>query len=258
MTAEKNIATGIAAIKRPLGLSFAYGLLACLIAGVFFKGVSAIAASALLAISFGGLMQEFLEENRKAIWEEGRSPVAANSLLAFQFSSLFIGMFLAAGLFQLLAPEHLLSTPITRELAFRNEFWSLWRHNLQILVAGTVFTALYRAGGLVVILGWNAVNWAEALFAYVSEIYHLSGVLPVVLVGVSLLPHLLFELVAYVLAGMSGLFISKAFQKYSAHSQAFFRVSQACFVIMLTAVASLFLANCFEFYLAQRVFHLFG
>jgi uncharacterized membrane protein SpoIIM required for sporulation len=76
-------------------------------------------------------------------------------------------------------------------------------------------------------------------------------------VSCSLLPHLLFEAVAYVLAGMVGIFLSKALFKYPIFSDEFSRVAQACVFLLIISCALLALSVALEIYLAQSVFHSF-
>ena len=93
---------------------------------------------------------------------------------------------------------------------FRNEFLSLLGFNLKVLVVGFLLSALYRGGGLVLILSWNAFDWALALSGYARSIAESFGVLQSLVLLLGLSPHLALEAISYVVAGMAGVFLSKA------------------------------------------------
>lgn len=144
------------------------------------------------------------------------------------------------------------------DAAYRNQFSELLRFNFTVLFGGTVFSMLYRAGGLVTILAWNAINWSNSISSYVLEISDSVGTAFAALVSLSLLPHLILEVVAYVIAGMVGIFISKAVFKYKILSDEFSQVAKACMVLLLAASVTLLLSVTSEIFLAQYVFQKFS
>lgn len=240
---------------RPLGVSLFFGLLALVISGLYFPKVFDMTACALFAVSLANVLAEALEFNRLAIWDRKDSPIRANKKLAEEFTAIFLGMFFASVILQILYPNLFLPEIASIQEAFRNEFSALYQHNLYVLIASVFIAFIYRAGGLAIILSWNAVNWASTLTAYIFEIYSTQGILRALTVGLALMPHLILEVLAYVLAGMSGTFFSKGLFKYSPTSSEFHRVSWASTVLLIVSLLILLLANTSEIYLAQPIFH---
>lgn len=216
----------------------------------FFPGVYEMGASALISISIAHLMQNFLEHNRHLIWESKESPLRANALLAKQITTIFLGIFFASTLLNVYFAQSM-----NIEEVYKNTFTPLLFHNFQILIAGTIFALFYRSGGLVVILAWNALHWSKAIGTFAVQISASAGLAKAGIVVLSIMPHLLLEVIAYVIAGMSGVFLSKALTKYKPSSYEFYRVSAACLVLILVSFAILALSVTCEIYLAQKVFH---
>jgi len=236
--------------------SFAFALFSIWVAGRYFPGVEQMAACALIALGLASLLTKLLDANREAIWIKHVSPWSANRKLSFEFGSIFLAIFCAAAAVQFLFGETLVNVDL--ENIYRNEFYQLFMHNFQILITGTVLAVIYRAGGVVLILAWNALHWAEAIFSYILQIGSKVGVSKALLVLSSILPHLILEALAYVIAGLAGVFISIAVFKYRFGSAELYRVSVACLTFLLVAIGVLFLATTSEVYLAQKVFHSLG
>lgn len=239
----------------PFGISLFFGLLALGISGLYFPKVMEMTACALFAVSLSSFLNTALETNRIGIWEKQDSPFRVNKKLALEFTAIFAGMFVAASLLQILAPKSFLPEVSSIEEAFRNEFWPLYKHNLFVLMACILIAFLYRAGGLAIILSWNAIHWSTTLTVYLLHINENQGFVRSATVGVALLPHLILEVIGYVLAGMAGTFFSKGLFKYSLSSLELHRVSWACVVLLISSLILLLLGNTSEIYLAQPVFH---
>ena len=101
------------------------------------------------------------------------------------------------------------------------------------------------------ILGWNALNWSESIYQFVAASTGETGVISRLFLSAALLPHLITEVLAYVLAGMAGIFLSTAFAKYKLSSWEFFRVSRACVIILIAAAITLSAAAALEIWVAQ-------
>ena len=71
----------------------------------------------------------------------------------------------------------------------------------------------------------------------------------------AILPHLILEALAYVIAGLAGVFISIAILKYAIGSSELHRVSVACLTLLSVALAVLLLATATEIYFGQEIFH---
>jgi hypothetical protein len=242
-------------LKAPLVLASASTAVALLISRHYFHANLIMAASAFIALALVNRMNSFLEANRKAIWEDEESPLKANERLAKEITIIFLGIFLTAIFLQVVATDLFGVHSHASSLAFRNVFEALFTHNLSVLLIFIFLAALYRAGGLVIILAWNALHWSETLVAHFENITLRQGLVRAIGVALAIVPHLLFETIAYIVAGMGGVFLSKALTKYSLSSPKFQRVSVAVLMLWGGAVMLLLLATTFEVYLAQPIFH---
>ena len=70
------------------------------------------------------------------------------------------------------------------------------RKAIQGSKSGMFFCTIYRAGGLIIILAWNAIHWSNSISSYIYEISESAGLLFAALVSLALLPHLLLEVIA--------------------------------------------------------------
>lgn len=225
-----------------------------LICSLYFSEYLEISAAALISIGLGATLQAYLDENRTAIWKDKRSPYLANSVLALQLIGIFLGIFLPTVCFQ--AYSIVDAKPLFMELSasFDKGFILLFLDNVQIMFVGILFAFWYRSGGLMLLLAWQAVHWALSFHYHIVEIGSVQNSAAVFVMVAIIVPYLVLEVLAFVLAGMSGVFMSKALEKYSASSDQFIQVTRACIVILAIAIISLFLATVFEAQLAQKVF----
>jgi len=246
--------------KRRYFLSFFMGIIAASasvpVAAYFFVESVELAATALVAIFLIFQMRNVLDQNRKAIWELQESPWKANAVLTGEITAIFFGIFVATFFLKAAFPEQFSAHSVSIERYFRNEFQPLFEHNFQVLLAGFILSLIYRSGGLILILAWNAINWAVSILGVMEYLVARSST-GVILRGVYstlILPHLTLEIISYVIAGMAGVFLSIALFKYNFLSKKFFRVSRACLVLILVAVAVLLLATYVEIHIAQPAF----
>lgn len=202
------------------------------IARFYFGTVEMMAASSLMAISLMQFLKVLLEKNRREIWEEKKEPFQVNSELTLQFCALFFGICTFALLFQVIA-EGIGATRLDSREMYLSSIPRLISHNLQVLAAATCIGIIYREGGLVIILAWNALHWSESLVGHLSYFYDRAGIIALLLACVSVIPHLVLEVVAYVLGGIGGVFISKGIFKYSLESSELRRVSKASLVCVI-------------------------
>ncbi|MEY4668223.1 MAG: hypothetical protein RL518_922 [Pseudomonadota bacterium] len=208
-----------------------------------------MATAALIALSLTTLTQRHLDDNRIAIWERKRSSYRANLDLALYFLKVFVAIFIVSCAFEamLMAPARSLAWQVPR---YRNEFASLFAHNCGVLLACALLALVYGSGALTLVLTWNALNWSQSLMPVLSQSAESYSAR---LVGsVALLPHLVCEVLGYVLAGMVGVFMGKALMKYKPLSTEFYLVSRACVVLLVFSLGALLLGSAFEVYLASK------
>ena len=215
----------------------------------YFPSVRVMATAALIALSLTTLTQRYLDENRVAIWERNESPYRANWALALYFLKVFTSIFIVSCVFDAIfvEPTRSLGWQVPR---YRNDVTSLFTHNCGVLLACMLLALVYGSGALTLVLTWNALNWSQSLMPVLTRSAESHASRLVSTVG--LLPHLVCEVLAYVLAGMVGVFIGKAILKYSVLSSQFYRVSRACVVIMAFSLAALLFGSLFEVYLAGQ------
>ena len=240
----------------PFGLLIRGGLwaaLGLLVASIFFTEARELGAAALIALGLGPTLTLLLDKNRADIWEAKVHPAQANRSCALSLTLLFISALLAAGAAARLAPTELAATSFANR--YQNSWQALLEHNFYVLIAGGIFAALYRANGLMLLLGYNAVHWGAQFSDYFSAAFTEHGTLAALTLFATLCPHALFEVLCYILTGMAGTFLSLASAKYSPGSPEFRRVAKAGLYLFLAGIASLLLATTLEVSLAAPVFH---
>lgn len=217
------------------------------ISSIFFPNMQVLGATALCGIGLRPLVDRMLEMNRQSIWDEKISPWKANDKLALQILTLFFTIFSISGGLEFVFGKTQALTNIT---PFQFSYTELFLHNLSVLTAGIVLSVLFSSGGLILILSWNALHWSTSFLHYLSQFHQESNSLWTLVSASTWIPHLLFEIVAYVLAGLSGVFFSKAIVKYPIYSNELRRVSVACLLLLFIGVLVLALAAELELRLA--------
>ena len=107
-----------------------------------------------------------------------------------------------------------------------------------ILVVAFLCAMLYRDGGLLLVLAYNASRWG-VIFAWLARVageeQGTSVLVYLLRTMAAVLPHLVLEALSYIIGAMAGVFLSKALSKYSASSDAFAQVLGA--VLRLSAIS---------------------
>ncbi|MFT7622689.1 MAG: hypothetical protein ACI9WU_001864 [Myxococcota bacterium] len=210
--------------------------------------------------------EELLERNRVQIYDQGVRPRRANFLLARSLLVLFLGILASYVVAVQLSPADRLDEWFDRQLG---EFiggsitdvhfgtaGDLAARNGLVLFVCFLFALIYRHGGMLLVLAWNASRWG-VIFSYIAvrasdqdDVVVWSYLLRTM---IAILPHLILEAVAYILAAMSGVFLSKALEKYDVGSVLFTAVVAA--VIRLSVISGLILivAATVEAELAPRL-----
>lgn len=245
-----------------------YGLLALATAALLFPGAVGIVSVFLHSLSLMTAFEFVLEKNGNDIWQRHIDPVRANLHMTISLLALFLGglcvYFFAAIMMSSVLAEHLFAAQLEgavvqiTQIRFAN-FAPTLAHNLLALCTFLLFALLYRTGAVFAVL-WNASVWG-AVFGVTT--HHAPGVGSAALLnGAKILlctmPHLVSEALAYILAAMAGMFLSKALSKYRWSDDKFYRVLRACTVILLLAIGTLLLAALLESHaapwLVQRLF----
>jgi len=225
----------------------------------------------IFLISFGQArtVEVLLNRNRDEVWNKVYPSGVANFRLAASLFTLFMGILVTYVVFTLIVPEVKLLDLFERqigdygghsitEVAF-DDFGAIVGNNLLVLVICFVFALIYRHGGMLLVLAWNASVWG-VVFPYIARTApDLTPGGPLVYFAksfASIFPHLFLEAVAYILVAMSGVFLSKAVQKYEVGSQKFLQVGGAVLRIALLAVTVLVVASVVEALVAPTLIDL--
>lgn len=223
------------------------------VASVFFPAMQELAAAALIALGLGPTLDRLLEKNREEIWQAKIHPAKANRSLALALLLLFFSAFIVAGIGAFFEAPTITADELSSR--YQNQFSDLITHNFFVLVAGIIFAALYRANGLMLLLAFNAVHWGYQFSHYFVAGFNQGGFIALITLVLALTPHALTEVLAYILAGMGGTFISIALSKYSISSPQLTRVTRACVYLWVFGLLLLGLSAVLEISLAAPAFH---
>ena len=220
----------------------------------------------LIALGQARTVQTLLHRNRDEIWEHRRPPRKANLRLAAALSVVFAGIFTAYAVAALLLSEVHVAEAFGRqignyggqsltEIRF-DDLGLILGHNALVALIGFLFALLYRHGGLLLVLAWNASVWG-AVFPWLARTAPDVGAGGSVLyLGKTLLaitPHLAPEAFSYVLVAISGVFLSKTVVRYEFGSPRFKQAAFASLRILAFALLLLTAASLIEALVAPRL-----
>jgi len=215
----------------------------------------------LVSASLMRRIQQLLDENRNNIWVKQRGSWRSNRISAMSVLAMFIGLFLANILFAsvlvaigaeqrmkhffdfVLKTEHLHAGQVLS--ARFSSFGAILANNYIVLLTTYLLAFLYRAFGMVLVICWNACVWAVVLFSVFRMAWLHTKVSFFSFFGRAvgaMVPHLLLEALAYILAALAAIFLSQGFSKYEATDKRFQLVFRASFWIGLFACLMVLLA----------------
>jgi hypothetical protein len=224
--------------------SSAIGLIA---AWVLFQETAGLISIFLITLAEGRRVEQLLNRNSHEIWHKELLAKKANAKLAFDLLILFSGIFLVYWLTGVLLDETqrydmfpIQSSYMNSQMLHQYDFGTaaqIFGHNIMVLLALFIGSFLYRGGGVFLILCWNASVWGIVLGSIFSlwSASHSASFISVVGATLSILPHLFTEAAGYVLAGMSGVFISKAIDKYAFTSKENLQVFRAVAMLLIVS-----------------------
>lgn len=251
---------------RVLAQSLALTILAIGVSYLLFPGEASLIAVFLVAFGMSKTVRGLLEYNRYQIWGGLCTPRRANTRLAVSLSSIFAGILVIYAAASLLVPESQIMALFGRqvgdfgdhsitEVQF-GDLSGVLTHNLAVLGICFLFALIYQTGGIMLVLAWNASVWGVVFptIARTAPDQGVHGVFSYFLKSmVCIGPHLALEAVAYVLAAMSGVFLSKALGKYRIRSAEFRQVSGAVIKVGLVGTGILVIASLVESLLAPAM-----
>ena len=226
---------------------------------LLFPGHAGLVGVVLAGFGQAGTVNALLDRNRDEVWGEDCSSRTANWRLARSLMAIFLGVFAAYVVAVQLAPESRLEGWFgeqlgdfvggsVRDIDF-GTFGSLMARNAVVLVGSFLFALVYQHAGMLLVLAWNASRWG-VVFSFVASGGELLPTLA------AILPHLVLEASAYVLAAMSGVFLSRGLRRHALGSDTFYQVGMAVLRILGVAVLLLCLAGGVEAFITPRLVEL--
>jgi len=220
----------------------------------------------LVAFAQARTVELLLDRNRDEIWGGGGKADTANLRLTISLLVMFLAILGTYAAATLLAPESKVLVLFERQIGGYgghsitdvrfDDLEGVLGHNLIVLAACFLFSLLYRHGGMLLVLAWNASVWG-VVFPYIARTApDVADGGPVVYFLKSfacIFPHLLLEACGYVLVAMAGVFLSKGLQKYEIGSPRFNQVGLAVLRIVLLSVLFLGVASVVEAWVAPAL-----
>ncbi len=242
------------ALRSLFAEAFAVSLVSIGMAWLVFSAASGLIAVFLVSI---GMQQSFsllLDVNRRDIYEGRLTAYAANAHIVSALVVVFLGCFTAfsivawslpsSGLRMVFATQLELSPLRALDLTglSMGHFGRLFQRNLAVFGLCLLVSSVFRSGGAMLILAWNASVWALS-YTFLSRTTIVLGAatLEETLVAVigGITPHLVLEAAAYTTAALVGIFAAKAVEKYHWSSPEFRRVGIAVLLLIVAGVLML-------------------
>lgn len=224
----------------------------------------------LVAFAQARTVEALLDRNRDEVWGGKMPTVQANLRLATSLFTLFMGILGTYAVATLVVPEDRLMGLFERQIGdygghsitdvVFDDLGAVIGHNAIVLIACFLFSLIYRHGGMLLVLAWNASVWG-VVFPYIARMAPDQATGGAVLYFLksfaSIFPHLFLEAIAYILIAMAGVFLSKSLQKYELGSKQFNQVAMAVARIGALALAVLVAASVVEALVAPALIDFF-
>jgi len=228
--------------------AFLVTLIATGMAWLVFAAASGLIAVFLVSLSLQDSFSTLLEVNRRDIYEGRLAPYSANAWLVFALVAVFAGCCLAFSAVAWWLPTSSLRLVFASQLELSpvhaldlsrltlGQFEALFLRNLSVFGLCLLVSAVFRSGGALMILAWNASVWAVS-YALLSRSTIVVGGAPVATTLLAaaggITPHLVLEAAAYITAALVGIFVAKAVEKYRFSDARFRRVMRASLLLVL-------------------------
>jgi uncharacterized membrane protein SpoIIM required for sporulation len=194
---------------------------------LLFPAEASLVGVFLIALGQARTVHALLDRNRDEIWGKLCSPREANLRLAVAQGVIFAGVLVAYGAAALVLPEARALEALARQVGDYggrsladvrfDGVGVVLGHNLVVALVGFLFALLYRHGGLLLVLAWNASVWG-AVFPWLARTAPDAGaggtLVYLAKTLAAILPHLAPEAAAYVLVATAGVFLSKTVARY--------------------------------------------
>jgi uncharacterized membrane protein SpoIIM required for sporulation len=234
----------------------------------FFRGHDTFNGALLFTLcALAGLIYPVFQRNSKEIWSGQVAPGLANLWLMRDMGLLFAGIltgFLAASA-AIGANAYQAEFPAGGTLIdLRRLAWTTFdfaplkdilANNLRVFLVFLLVGLTFRYVGILFIVIVNAAHWGVVLGAAAGGTlqYGHGGWLDAAMLLLVITPHLALELAAYVLAGMTGIFLNRGLMRYTITSRHFTTVATASLQIAVLGAALVICAAFAEILLGGTV-----
>lgn len=258
-------------LPHPLQLLIASLLFSCVgiaVARHLFEGDAGAISVLLCVLGLLPTLDHLMDRHRSS--PASLSPVLylhADLSLASRLLTLFAGIMLAYAGWSLLLPVDQVRLSFHSQLApwlrlggvgFEpGVLTGIWTHNLLVLAGVLLLSALYRTGGALLVLAWNASVWG-ATFALIARLQGDGGLGQWLAVSACVFPHVFLEAVGYVLMALCGLGSVRLLVRYGDPSLDRGRLVRNIASLAAMAVGCVLVAGVLEKALAAPLVSLVG
>jgi stage II sporulation protein M len=250
---------------------FIYATIALVLSLWIFREEASIVMVLLTVIACIPIMYSTIkyEESKDSRIHDERLLIKEHGKALKAFTYLFLGILAGYTLGYLLLPESMVADlfnsqlktiaringGITGQIIGGDIFVSILANNLKVLLFCLIFAIFYGAGAIF-ILAWNAsvIAAAVGMFVKTKILSSISYFHVVPLALLRYMTHGIFEIFAYIIAGLAGGIISVAVIKHEFGSEKFRHVMKDSVDLIILAVLVLFLAALIEVYITPVMF----
>ncbi len=220
----------------------------------------------LASITTADSIERVLEGNRVAIFDRKEQPFRANLRLSNKLLMMFLGCVAGFSILSLALPLEMVEKLFSHQLlASANQRFpilhfgnvgGLLLNNLYVLLFFFAIALPFRQGGVMLAIAWNASVWGST-FAVLARRWSMENGPPLVEAWVRVMAacgtHMALEAAAYTLAGLAGVFLSKAFYKHAFDSDPMISLLGSIGVMLGIALLSVLVGALWEALVAYHL-----
>lgn len=252
--------------------SFIFSVLGIFLGYLLFRGETSLISVFLTTLSLLWTVNFLFERNSREIWEKVTTPYKANKKLAVSLLCIFFGIMLGYGTFVIFTNTSIVRELLSRQLGIYKDikisihdinfgiFRKIFTDNIAVFLIVFFLALIYRLGGVLLVIAWNASIWGSVFFYVIKMGPGLTHINPIKYFTATILcifPHLFTEAAGYVLCSMSGYFISKGVLKYELSSDKFLKVLKASIIIFSISLILILFSALLESGLTPKLISIF-
>ncbi len=253
MVLEKILSTYLLEKKTPLAflLGLIYTIIGIISAKILFPDYLGIVSVAFASILILPSINNLLEDTVNIAALERKPGIISflkdNRYLMKIYFFLFCGIFVAFAAFAMLSSSQISGffeqqagiLAVSKGSRYSQvDFSSILSNNLVFLLF-CLFASILYGGGAVFILSWNAFLWGTVFGSIAREYSAISILNPVTVLVISMvtvIPHMVMEVLAYIFAAISGGLFSVAIGSETFFSQRFNNIISNASIIFVIAI----------------------